>query len=105
MPSGDEKPSLSQSGKNRGKPGINCTGCGDCLPCPAGVDIPLIFRYFNKAMLSGDIGKVRTGYINNVGDDRKASNCIRCGRCAEYCPQDIPIPEMLEEVVKLLECD
>ena len=84
---------------------VNCTGCRYCLPCPAGVNIPLNFRYLNNAMLFGDIEKARLDYKNHVGDDRKASNCINCGRCAERCPQDIPIPEMLEEIVRLLESD
>jgi hypothetical protein len=82
---------------------VNCTGCRCCLPCPAGVDIPLNFKYLNDAMFFDDIEMVRRTYRNHVGNDLKASNCISCGRCAEYCPQDISIPEMLEEVVKLLE--
>ncbi|MBP2029485.1 putative aldo/keto reductase-like oxidoreductase [Methanohalophilus levihalophilus] len=82
---------------------VNCTGCRYCLPCPAGVNIPLNFKYLNNAMLFGDLEKARRAYRNHVGDDRKASNCINCGRCSERCPQDIPIPEMLEEIVELLE--
>ncbi|MDK2892035.1 aldo/keto reductase [Methanohalophilus sp.] len=84
---------------------VNCTGCRYCLPCPAGVNISLNFKYLNNAMLFGDIEKARLDYMNHVGDDRKASNCIKCGRCSERCPQDIPIPEMLEEIVKLLESE
>ncbi|MCD4703336.1 MAG: aldo/keto reductase [Methanosarcinaceae archaeon] len=82
---------------------VNCTGCHYCLPCPTGVNIPLIFKYLNNAMMFNNLQKARKMYADHVGDDRKASNCIDCGRCAEHCPQDIPIPEMLEETVRLLE--
>ncbi len=82
---------------------VDCTGCRYCLPCPAGVQIPLNFKYLNNAMLYENIEDARRAYASHVGDERKASNCIDCGQCAERCPQEIPIPEMLAEVTRLLE--
>ncbi len=32
-----------------------------------------------------------------------ASLCIKCGKCEKHCPQDIPIREKLEQVVKTYE--
>jgi hypothetical protein len=67
------------------------------------VQIPLNFKYLNNAMLYENIEDARRAYASHVGDERKASNCIDCGQCAERCPQEIPIPEMLAEVTRLLE--
>ncbi|MGN0401893.1 MAG: 4Fe-4S dicluster domain-containing protein [Acetatifactor sp.] len=30
-----------------------------------------------------------------------ASQCIRCGKCKQHCPQHIDIPEKLEEAGKI----
>jgi predicted aldo/keto reductase-like oxidoreductase len=35
-----------------------------------------------------------------VKDVQKASNCIACGECLEKCPQQIPIPQMMDVVVE-----
>jgi predicted aldo/keto reductase-like oxidoreductase len=37
------------------KSAINCTDCKYCLPCPAGVNIPLCFTHFNRAHMYNDV--------------------------------------------------
>ena len=34
---------------------------------------------------------------------RKASTCIKCGKCEQVCPQHLPIRQLLEDVVKEFE--
>ena len=77
---------------------VGCTGCRYCMPCPAGVDIPAVFHYYNLCYLD----KKMTGrfeFARNVGMQKEpgyATRCIRCGKCEQHCPQQIPIIEMLK---------
>ena len=82
---------------------IPCTGCGYCMPCPAGVDIPACFSCYNGSyafgLFSGMSQYVQvTGFTTHVRHD--ASQCISCGKCEEHCPQGIRIPEELTKVKK-----
>jgi predicted aldo/keto reductase-like oxidoreductase len=31
------------------------------------------------------------------------SSCVRCMECVERCPFDLPIPDLMEQAVELLE--
>ena len=84
---------------------VNCTGCGYCMPCPQGVDIPGSFRCLNEIAIEGK--KKATKEYWQVTAIRKtpgnASRCIGCGKCERHCPQSIPIREMLKVAAKELE--
>ena len=83
----------------REKEKVGCTGCRYCMPCPKGVDIPGIFRCYNTMYTESKSGG-RSQFIQTVGLTREpafASQCIRCGKCEQHCPQGIPIREKLQE--------
>ena len=83
----------------REKERVGCTGCRYCMPCPKGVDIPGIFRCWNT-MYTESKSAGRSQFIQTVGLTREpafASQCIRCGKCEQHCPQSIPIREKLQE--------
>ena len=78
---------------------VGCTGCRYCMPCPKGVDIPGIFRCWNT-MYTESKSAGRSQFIQTVGLTREpafASQCVRCGKCEQHCPQSIPIREKLQE--------
>jgi predicted aldo/keto reductase-like oxidoreductase len=88
---------------------VECTGCQYCMPCPAGVNIPLCFEMYNNLYLEEDTDTVkfmyaaRTGGAVGTGGGEFASLCIQCGQCLEKCPQHIDIPDVLDSVVNELE--
>ncbi len=88
----------------REKEKVGCTGCRYCMPCPKGVDIPGIFRCYNT-MFTESKGEGRAQFIQTVGLTKEpafATQCIRCGKCEQHCPQSIPIREKLQEADRAL---
>ena len=86
----------------REKEKVGCTGCRYCMPCPKGVDIPGTFRCWNT-MYTESKQEGRTQYMQTVGLTKEpafASQCIRCGKCEQHCPQSIPIRDKLQEADK-----
>lgn len=83
---------------------VGCTGCRYCMPCPAGVDIPGNFHYYNLMYLESKLG-ARAEFARNVGLRKNpgfASQCVECGACEKHCPQGIPIRQMLKEAERAL---
>ena len=81
-----------------------CTGCGYCMPCPKGVDIPGAFRCYNEMFTEHK----RTGwreYWQVVGLRKEpafATQCVGCGKCESHCPQHLPIRALLKEADRAL---
>jgi len=82
---------------------VNCTGCGYCLPCPHGVAIPANFLQLNNLSIYRDRGAAEFFYFHILKEEQRASRCEECGQCEELCPQHIPIPDVLKEVVREFE--
>lgn len=84
---------------------VGCTGCGYCMPCPKGVDIPGTFLCYN-AMYSEKKRAAREDYLRCTVFRREsgsASQCIGCGKCEAHCPQQIPIRQELKNAAAELE--
>ena len=83
---------------------VGCTGCGYCMPCPQGVDIPGAFRCYNL-MYTESKRNGRHEYAQTIGLRKKPaypSLCIGCGRCEKHCPQHLPIIQELKNADKAL---
>jgi len=85
---------------------VPCTGCGYCMPCPSGVNIPGCFSSYNDKYLLNDKGN-RSKYMQTLGLTSKkpafASLCTECGKCERHCPQNIKIRAELKNVKKEME--
>lgn len=75
-----------------------CTGCGYCMPCPAGVNIPANFKTWNTYHMYQNYNMVKGQWENSLGDEKQAKNCVKCGKCEAVCPQKIQIRADLERV-------
>ena len=84
---------------------VGCTGCGYCMPCPMGVDIPIAFRCYNEIYSETRKG-ARREYLQCTAmkkNQSSASLCVGCGKCEAHCPQHINIREKLKEARSELE--
>ena len=59
----------------------NCVYCNHCQPCPAGIDVGLVNKYYDLA-LAGD--NMAANHYHKLSV--KADSCIGCGHCDNRCP-------------------
>ena len=78
---------------------VSCTACEYCMPCPAGVNIPKNFTFYNNHFMFDK----EENYSLDVPKKERASNCIECGKCETHCPQGISIRRSLKNVKALFE--
>ena len=88
-----------------GKMKVGCTGCGYCMPCPKGVDIPGTFAAYNRYYGESKVNGLREYLMCTTlrKNSAAASQCIGCGKCEKHCPQSIQIRDMLQAAKKDLE--
>ena len=84
---------------------VGCTGCGYCMPCPKGVDIPGTFAAYNRRFAEGKFWSLVDYVICTTlrKNSTEASNCVNCGKCEKHCPQHIEIRKHLKDAQKELE--
>ncbi|MBD5131039.1 MAG: (4Fe-4S)-binding protein [Clostridiales bacterium] len=59
----------------------NCVYCNHCQPCPAGIDIGIVNKYYDLS-LAGD--KMAANHYDKLAI--KADACLKCGHCDKRCP-------------------
>ena len=80
---------------------VPCTGCGYCMPCPKGINIPGCFAAYNASYAHSwftGLSQYFTASAVRTSEAKLVSNCVKCGKCARHCPQHIDIPERLDDV-------
>lgn len=82
---------------------IPCTACRYCTDgCPQHIAIPDLFATMNSKKLYKD-WNADYYYGIHTGPGRRASDCLKCGKCEKACPQHLPIRQLLEDVAKKFE--
>lgn len=59
----------------------NCVYCNHCQPCPAGIDIGIVNKYYDLALAGDNMAADHYGKLA-VGADA----CLQCGHCDSRCP-------------------
>lgn len=71
-----------------------CRGCGYCLPCPAGINIPVAARmgFFLKR---APVADYTSGEMREMMG--RAADCTRCGLCETRCPYHLQPYRLVEK--------
>ena len=70
-----------------------CVYCNHCAPCPMGLDVGLINKYYDLT-LAGD-GMAAEHYRTL---EKTASDCVGCGHCDSRCPFGVAQSERMKEI-------
>ena len=87
--SADERMSLYRRCEAEGA----CVYCNHCQPCPGGLDVGLINKYYDLAR-AGDV-LARNHYANL---EKKAGDCLHCGHCDARCPFHVRQGERMDVI-------
>ena len=70
-----------------------CVYCNHCQPCPKGLNVGLINKYYDLAK-AGDT--LAADHYEKL--EIKASACIQCGHCDSRCPFHVKQGERMKEI-------
>lgn len=83
---------------------IPCTACRYCIDgCPKHISIPDLFAIMNTKQIYHDWNVDYYYNVVHTAPGRKASDCLKCGKCEKVCPQHLQIRNLLEDVAKEFE--
>lgn len=79
-----------------------CTACRYCTShCPNEIDIPLMISLYNEAMVTGADWRQMMA-LNAIDKNKWPQACVGCGACESVCPQSLKIPQVMQDLIKLL---
>ncbi|MBQ3528225.1 MAG: aldo/keto reductase [Clostridia bacterium] len=81
-----------------GKVAGTCVYCNHCQPCPCGLDVGLINKYYDLA-LAGDA--IARGHYEKLSV--KADACMACGHCESRCPFGVRQESRMKEIASYFE--
>ena len=71
-----------------------CTYCGHCAPCPAGIDIAMVSKLSDLAAMQPETPpSLREHYLSLSANGK---DCIGCGRCEKRCPFGVHVIENMK---------
>ncbi len=79
--------------------GGQCTYCGHCAPCPAGIDIAMVNKLYDLASMQEEVPATVRAHYQALS--ATAADCIACGGCETRCPFGVPVVERMEKTKKL----
>ena len=81
------------------RPGVPCTSCSYCMPCPHGVHIPMALNFYNEGLIYDYYDEPRRLYAIFGGN---ADACTNCKECEPKCPQSIQISDLMPKIDAVL---
>ncbi len=79
--------------------GGECTYCGHCKPCPMDIDIAMVNKLYDLAVMQPTLpASLREHY---AALPRRAGDCVGCRGCEERCPFGVKVARRMEKAKAL----
>lgn len=75
-----------------------CTYCGHCAPCPAGIDIPMVNKLYDLASMQEKLPGTLKAHYEELSANGK--DCIGCKSCEARCPFGVEIAKRMEKAAQ-----
>ena len=75
-----------------------CTYCGHCKPCPMGIDIAMVNKLYDLAVMQDALPDSIRDHYRQL--DTNAADCIGCGGCEERCPFGVKITKRMQKAAE-----
>lgn len=72
-----------------------CTYCGHCAPCPFEINIAMVNKLYDLAVIHDEVPQSIREHYNNL--ESHASDCFGCKKCETRCPFDVEIIEVMKK--------
>ena len=76
-----------------------CTYCGHCAPCVSGINIALVNKFYDLAVMQDEVSASVQAHYEALGET--ASSCIACEECEARCPFGVPIAKRMARAEEL----
>lgn len=70
-----------------------CVYCNHCAPCPMGIDIGLVNKYYDLALVGDDMAASHYEKLSIQADA-----CAQCGHCEERCPFHVKQMDRMQKI-------
>ena len=72
-----------------------CTYCGHCAPCPVHIDIAMVNKLYDLAMMQEETPPTVRAHYESL--ERNAEDCVACGGCETRCPFGVHVIERMQK--------
>jgi len=79
--------------------GGECTYCGHCKPCPVDIDIAMVNKLYDLAVMQPEVPASLREHYNNLG--HHADECIGCQGCESRCPFGVKVADRMVKTAEL----
>ena len=76
-----------------------CTYCGHCKPCPVDIDIAMVNKLYDLAVMQDETPASVREHYNSL--THKASECISCRGCESRCPFGVKVADRMALATEL----
>ncbi len=79
--------------------GRECVYCGHCKPCPMNIDIAMVSKLYDLAVMQPSVPDSLRGHYLSL--EHSADECVGCRSCESRCPFGVRIAERMAKASEL----